>query len=210
MNGLALIKACKNGFMDVVELLLSSSGGFLDVKESIRSAVEKNHGDILLRIFKYSKSLPDAAEFDYLLKLASKKGFVKIVKILVDNGANVNGGGFMAVNWAMLKGHDELVYWFFSNGADPEIGLWNVRQPSQSSNLRKWMPFLVDILTSKMLVDELNREIGTGVFLSQKAKVNSPVDLVQTSIKIDKVVDLCEVGLDASASNGKSDRRERL
>lgn len=63
-------------------------------------------------------------EIDQGLVRAACKGDVKLVKILLDNGANVNtrdGRGRTGLIWAAFKNQDEVVKFLLENGADTEI-----------------------------------------------------------------------------------------
>jgi len=87
------------------------------------------------------KSLKDEADVhyksDYALKISSKKGYIEIVKLLLDNGANIHAGCTedelynpkpypqykkdVALRFAVEKRHINVVKFLLKKGADPHI-----------------------------------------------------------------------------------------
>lgn len=83
------------------------------------------------RLIEYIYSLPNAPEIDVVddtsatpLILASLKGSLPCVKLLVEKGANIhvkNWQGHSPFQYACSKGHKDIVEFLLKNGADPNV-----------------------------------------------------------------------------------------
>ena len=59
---------------------------------------------------------------DYVLRLASENGRVEVVKMLLEAGANVHARDDEALRWACKNGHVEVVKMLLKAGADVHAG----------------------------------------------------------------------------------------
>ena len=81
--------------------------------ESVNILQPKSHEDIIEDLFKLSQK-----EKDQSLLNVSEKGHIKLVKLLLDAGANVHVADDSALRWASSRGHTELVKLLLNRGAD--------------------------------------------------------------------------------------------
>ncbi len=143
----ALMYASKNGHLEVVKYLIMNGSAMYAISNKSTSfslATENGHNDIAMYIKDIStfidsakngdynqvkkfieKGIPVDAlvDFDTALAVASENGHIKIVKYLIDNGANVNGDrpylGIVApaLSIASQNGHLKIVKILIKNGA---------------------------------------------------------------------------------------------
>jgi len=73
----------------------------------------------------------DKSEINYALLDACKNGYVGVVKLLLDNGADVkySNDGFTALHFAMRSGNKEIVKMLLAHGADTEARDKSGRRP---------------------------------------------------------------------------------
>jgi len=85
--------------------------------ESVNILQPKSHEDIIEDLFKLSQK-----EKDQSLLNVSEKGHIKLVKLLLDAGANVHAGDDYALRWASQNGHTEVVKLLLGKGANVHVG----------------------------------------------------------------------------------------
>lgn len=126
-TGTPLIVAAANGHIDIARLLLDRGAGLqedgTEINAALMSALFGGHVDIaalLLEKGADAGAKSDPFEITALI-IAVAAGRGDMVKILIDNGANVNQGGHEGTTpliMAVEKGHADVVKLLLTEGAD--------------------------------------------------------------------------------------------
>jgi ankyrin repeat protein len=123
-----LIKAIDHGNFEIVELLLEKFAFAKNIicnrgKTALALAVEKNDFEIveLLLIEGFSTEKPDEIDENYALNIAAKNGNIKLLKILIDFGAEIEKE---TLGGAAQNGHIEAVRFILDN-LDNRLLLWD-------------------------------------------------------------------------------------
>ena len=118
----ALMFASSNGYNEIIKLLLGM-GADVNLKDSsgntaLINAMFLGDSGIIRMLLEHDV---DKDSKDEALRIASIKGYVDIVKLLLENGANVDKKepygitGLMSASW---NGHTKIVRLFLEKGAD--------------------------------------------------------------------------------------------
>ncbi len=120
----ALMLACKKGNAEIVEVLLAHSGQ-TDNEESMHSllysAVEHEHVEVALCLLRKGAKIISEKQGSNALSIACRKGNVKMIKDLLENGgsAHVNfNSGWSPLMEASYGGHYEIIELLLSYNAD--------------------------------------------------------------------------------------------
>jgi len=116
---LALLRACENGYLDIVKYLVEHDANIHAWNDlALRQACHNGHFSIVKYLVEEGANIH--AENDSALRFSSERGHLDIVKYLVEEGANIHAENDSALRFSSERGHLDIVKFLISMGANVE------------------------------------------------------------------------------------------
>lgn len=113
-NDYPLRYASKDGYIEIVEILIINGANIhSEDDQALKWAANNNRLDVVKLLINYGSNINDGS----FLIVPSMKGYFEIVKILIENGANIHYNNDTALKIASLYGHLKIVKLLIENGA---------------------------------------------------------------------------------------------
>jgi ankyrin repeat protein len=118
----ALHLAAKGGHLEAIRFLLDHKADINaednNGMSALLLAIEKGHKEAVICLLEYKANIPIQA-----LHIAAAGGHIDIVRLLLDNQADVHAksesDGTTALHWAFREGHGDIIGCLLEHGADP-------------------------------------------------------------------------------------------
>lgn len=139
LSGMLLHRACTSGHIEVVKVLreyIKKTNG-----EGLLAAASHGHMSIL-EILLEDRAEIKSQHAPNCLYAAARKGFINIVRVLLDSGMDPNAGHRSALIGAIESEHVEIFRLLVERGADVDRALPKARQTAEAAGLDSMIELL--------------------------------------------------------------------